>query len=414
MESLATTRRRFVQAIALLPTISSSGVKSASMPESAMLGRSELELPPGLAHLNTASAGPTTHRVLQRTIEAWHHLERDPVAQSYYDEPDTVFTAADRVRSKAAALIGASPDEILTTRGTTDGITTLSFSVRLKEGDHVLLSNLEHEGGETGWLHRQRIDRIVVDRVHLPLELHDPHQITNLYASAITPQTKAIIVSHVIATTGLRMPVAEIASLARRKGILCIVDGAQAVGHIAVDVRSIGCDAYATSGHKWLMGPKGTGFTYIAKGAQDMIQPPQWQLSKQVGADSAGLVPLTMIVGLGEAIDQMNERRMNQVEQYNLALARRVHAGMVAIPQLRVVSPAPGPGATAMVAALLPQPIIAEQLQKRMRERHNIVIKKAEERWFNGIRLSPHIFNTEAEVERALAALRIELSAWNA
>jgi selenocysteine lyase/cysteine desulfurase len=396
----------------MLPAIGSAAVSAAPPAKGALLPRHELGMLPGLIHLNTGSAGPTTNRVLSRTMAAWRQMEQEPVAEAYYDDPGTVATTADEVLGKAAALIGCSADEVLITRGTTDGINTLAASIRMKQGDHVLLCNLEHGGGANGWMHRQRMDGIVIDEIQLPYEEHDPGRIVAAYAAAITPRTKVISVSHIIAPTGLRMPIAEIAALARKRGILCVVDGAQAVGQIAVDVRAIGCDAYATSGHKWLMGPKGTGFAYISKEAASAIEPPQWRHGKQVESDSSGLTPLTIAIGLGQAIEDIHAIGMERVEAYNFALARRVRAGMAAIPQLHVVSPVPGQQATALVSAMLPPSIDAWAFRNRMRQRHNVVIKMGEKRWFNGIRMSPHIFNDEAEVDTALAALRTEVAAW--
>ena len=412
MDELRATRRGLVKALAGLPAI--AAVLPNRLPANAgtLLARDELLLEPGLIHLNTASAGPTTKRVLARTMAAWRQLETDPVAQSYYDDPGTVFSAADAVRGKAAALIGATPDNILVTRGTTDGITTLAHSIRLKEGDRVLLSNLEHEGGEVGWLHRSRLDGVVIDRVNLPFTEHDPSRIVDAYAAAISPRTRVISVSHVLAPTGLKMPIREIAALARAHRILCVVDGAQAAGHVPVDVKALGCHAYATSGHKWLMGPKGIGFVFIASDAEESFELAQWQLGRQVGSNSAGLGPLTLAVGLGQAIDDLRGIGADRVTSHNFALAGRVHRALSEMPGLQVVSAPPGPGATAMVAAILPRSIDAEQLHHRMRQRHRVVIKLAEKRWFNGIRLSPHLFNSEAEVDIALAALRSEIGNW--
>ena len=206
------------------------------------------------------------------------------------------------------------------------------------------------------------------------------------------------------------MPIPEIAALAHRAGALCIVDGAQAVGEIAVDVKALGCDAYATSGHKWLMGPKGTGFVYISKDAGDTVAPPNWLMGKRYGSNSQGLSPMVLAIGLGEAIDQLLKIGMARVEQHNLTLARRTYAGFTEIPVLEIVSPPPGPLATALVAARLPDLIDSQSLRSRMLDRHGIIIKMAEKRWFNGIRFSPHIFNDERQVKMALAALRTELA----
>jgi selenocysteine lyase/cysteine desulfurase len=402
-----------MQALAALPVLGFGATSTASPSNGALAPMADFGLSPGLIHLNTASAGPTSKRVLARTQEASRQLEVDPVAQSYYDRPDTVFTAADQVRGKAAALVGCSPDEILFTRGTTDGITTLAHSVRLEKGDRVLLSNQEHDGGEVGWVHRQKLDGVIVDRVQLELQEYDLDRIVKAFRAAITPRTRVISVSHVLASTGLTMPIADIAKLARAHEILCVVDGAQAVGQIAVDVVALGCHAYATSGHKWLMGPKGTGFVYVAKNAGGDIEPPQWQLGRQVGSDSAGLAPLTLVVGLGEAIDDVQRLGMSRIEPHNIALARVIHAEMSKMPLLHVVSPPPGPNATALVAARLPPTIDADLVRARLQERHGVVVKLTEKRWFNGIRMSPHIFNDEAQVATALEALRIELNGFS-
>lgn len=401
------TRRGLLQAMAALPATTaacpSSGA-NGSFPSIAELG-----LAPGLIHLNTASAGPTPDGVLRRVVAAWHRIETDPVVMSYSSDPASIVTAADRVRDKAAALIGCSPDEILLSRGTTDGITTIAQSIRLREGDRVLLTDQEHEGGETGWLHRQRLDGIIIDRVSIAIGDCDTAAILGRFKSAMGPRTRAVCVSHILSPTGLRMPVAQIAALARQKGALCIVDGAQAVGGTAVDVRALGCDAYATSGHKWLMGPKGTGFVYISNEASNAIAPPEWLMGKRYGSNSEGLSPMPLAIGLGEAIDRMMLIGLSRVEQHNLALAERIYGAFTRMSALTIVSPPPGPLATALVAARLPDAVDSQLLRARMRERHDVSIKMAEKRWFNGIRLSPHIFNDVEQVEKALAALRREL-----
>lgn len=410
MNIIQPTRRDLLHLMAGFPAVAAASTVRVR-DTAAILSTRDLGLAPGLIHLNTASAGPTPHRVLERALAAWQKIETDPVPMSYSPDPDSVVSAADRVRGKAAALIGCTPDEILLNHGTTDGITTVAHSIRLREGDRVLLTDQEHEGGETAWLHRQNVDGIVVDRVKIPIGDYETAAIVRRFDSGIGPRTRVICVSHVLSPTGIRMPIAEIAALARRKGALCIVDGAQAVGEIAVDVKALGCDAYATSGHKWLMGPKGTGFVYISKDAVDPIAPAEWLMGKRYGSNSMGLSPMVLAIGLGEAIDRILEIGLPRIEQHNLALAERIYGAFARIPALEIVSPPPGPLATALVAARLPEAIDSQSLRERMRNRHGISIKMAEKRWFNGIRLSPHVFNDDEQVDKALAALRSELKA---
>ena len=364
-------------------------------------------LRPGLIHLNTASLGPTPRPVLERVLAAWRELESNPVPNAYGN--GTVLTAAEAVRGEAAALLGCTADEIMITRGTTDGMNTLAGGIRLDRGDHILTTDQEHEGGEACWQHRARREGLQIDRIAIAPEEHDQAAILNRFAAAITPSTRVISVSHVITTTGLRMPIAGISALARARNIICIVDGAQAVGAIEVDVRALGCHAYATSGHKWLMGPKGTGVTYISRDAGSQIEPARWEFGRSYGSESTGVSPQPLAIGLGAAIASLREIGMTQVERHNVALRNHAWRRLARIPQIELVGPPPGPGNTPIVAFRLPPAIVARDLRVRLTQVHNVSVKSAEPRWLNGIRLSPHLFNSEQDVDAALAALRAEL-----
>ena len=136
-----------------------------------------------------------------------------------------------------------------------------------------------------------------------------------LLTRGIRKETKVISVSHVLWTTGRKLPVAEIAAIARKKGILCVVDGAQAVGGMPVDVKALGCHAYATTGHKWLLGPKGIGLLYISADAADAIKPVQWMSGKKFVSGSTGVGPLVLVMGLGAAIEAATARGLADIEQ---------------------------------------------------------------------------------------------------
>ncbi len=206
------------------------------------------------------------------------------------------------------------------------------------------------------------------------------------------------------------MPIPEISALARSRGIYCVVDGAQAVGGIAVNVRNLGCHAYATSGHKWLMGPKGTGLLYLALEAKDAIQPIQFEDSRLYYNESSGVGNLPGAVGLGVAIDSLTATGIETVETHNLALRNWIYAGLRALRIGRVVSPAPGPLATPLVTFELPNGTDSQALMKTLRDKHHVQVKVVPKRWLNGIRLSPHIFNTPDDVMTLLSALRTELT----
>jgi selenocysteine lyase/cysteine desulfurase len=329
---------------------------------------------------------------------------------AYYTSPDTVLTAAEQVRERAARFLGCEPDELLITRCTMEGMNTVAQGIRWTAGDHVLTTNLEHDGGSMCWAYQAQRRGVVIDKVAIALDEHDSNAIVQRFAAAITPQTRVISVSHIISSIGLRMPIVEISALARQRGILCVVDGAQAGGAMPVDVKALGCHAYATSGHKWLMGPKGTGLLYVSRDASEAIRPIQWQDAHIYGAESAGVGPLPLALGLGAAIERMQNIGMAEVERHNVALRNRAYAELARMKRLRVVGPPPGPLATGIVACILPAEIDSMKLRDTLLHKQRIIVKMSEKRQFNGFRLSPHILNTEAQVDTALAALRAELA----
>ena len=367
---------------------------------------SEYLLPPGMIHLNTASLGATPRVVLERTLEAWRMLESSPVRMAYGAQDDTVVTACESVRARAAALLNCDADELLITRCTTDGMNTVAQGINWRAGDRILTTDQEHHGGHLCWDYQARRRGVAIDRIAIAPEEHDTAAIVRRFADALRPGTRAISVSHVITSTGLRMPVAAIGKLAHARGALCIVDGAQAAGAIRVDVHALGCDAYATSGHKWLMGPKGTGLLYVRRSASDAIAPIQWQEARTFRANSAGVGPLPLVIGLGAAIDRLQAIGMADVEKRNLALRARAYEGLSRIAAVKVVGPPAGGDAAPMVACRLPDALDSRAVMDGLREKHGIIVKMVEKQWFNGLRVSPHVLNTADDIDRMLEALR--------
>jgi len=362
---------------------------------------------PGLIYLNTGSLGPTPRSIFDEVLKAWDDLERNPVAKAY---GGTVNKLAEKTRDGIAGLIGCVADEVLLTRSTTNAMTIAGLGVDLSRGDRVLTTDVEHEGGSAVWKHLEKRRGIGIDRVVIAPEDHDIKAIVERFDRAITKQTKVISVSHVITSTGLRMPVREIVALAKSRNILTIVDGAQAVGNIEVDVKAIGCDAYAAPGHKWLMAPKGTGFLYIRKEAASQIQPVEWSDGRTYISGSAGVGSQPLIVGLGAAIEAARKRGIAVSETQNLRLRNRAYEGLKKIAKVRVVSAPPGPLATALVAFRLPDTMDSATFRGTLGEKYRVILKQTEKRWFNGMRISPHVFNSEADIDAALNAIASELA----
>ncbi len=367
---------------------------------------SEWMLEPSLTYLNTGSLGPTPRSILNEVLKAWTDLELNPVAKAY---GGTTATLADNTRESVGGLIGCTADEVLLTRSTTNAMSIAGLGIDLSRGDRVLTTDVEHEGGSAVWKHLELRRGVVIDRVSIPAEDHDTKGIVERFSSAIKKETKVISVSHVITSTGLRMPVREIVALAKGRNILTVIDGAQAAGNIEVDVKAIGCDAYAAPGHKWLLAPKGTGFLYLSKDAMSKIRPVEWLDGPKYVVGSAGMGSLPLIVGLGAAIQAAQKRGIKASEERNLSLRNRAHAGLKKIAKIHVLSAPPGPLATALVAFRLPNAVDSSAFRNTMRDKYKLVLKQTEKRWGNGMRISPHVFNTEADIDAALKAIAAEL-----
>lgn len=390
-----------VAAGALLPT------SSAMTEPRGLAAAGDFLFDPGLTYLQTGSLGATPRPVIDRVLELWREMERNPTAFAYGAHEH----AMEAVRAKAAAFIGCATAELIITGCTTDGMNRVAQGLRLTAGDRVLTTDQEHPGGRSGWEYLARTAGVIVDDVPVAPDAHDPRAIVESFAQRITPRTKVLMFSHLLTSSGLRMPVAELAALGRARGCIVVVDGAQAVGGIDVDVKALGCHAYVTSGHKWMLGPKGTGLLYLSAELGDRIDPIQAQGGRAVYSASNGVCSLPSVLGLGASIDYLLAIGKAEVEAYDLRLGRRVYEGLQGIPRLRVVSAPPGPQASPLVTYALPDGITGGQMQQRLLAKHQVMVKTVPANFLNGNRISTHLFNTEQDVERLLSALRTELTA---
>jgi selenocysteine lyase/cysteine desulfurase len=206
------------------------------------------------------------------------------------------------------------------------------------------------------------------------------------------------------------MPVAELSAIARARGCIVVVDGAQAAGGVAVDLKALGCHVYATSGHKWLLGPKGTGLLYLSAEMGTTVDPIALQAGRVAYSDSSGVTNIPGVIGLGAAIDYHLDPGIAAIEAHNLALRNRLYEALKSVPRIRVVSSVPGPLASPMLSYVLPDSIDALTLHNTFREKHQVVVKVVPTKWFNGHRISTHLFNTEGDVDTLVRALRAELA----
>jgi selenocysteine lyase/cysteine desulfurase len=361
---------------------------------------------PGLIYLQTGSLGPTPRPIVEATMRAWLTLESNPLTQGY----KLARPKLEAVRAKAAAFVGCKTDEIVITTGTTHGMNSIAQGLQLSAGDRVLTTDQEHPGGRSCWDYIARKNGVIIDTVVIPPGENDAQAIVDRFAKAIQPATKVLSFSHLLTSTGLRMPVAEICALARARHCIAVVDGAQAVGGVDVDVKALGCHAYATSCHKWLLAPKGTGFLYLSEELGNAIDPISLQAGREVYSDSSGVCNIPGVLGLGAAIDYVSAIGKQKIERHNLALRNQLYAALAGVPMVSIVSAAPGPLASPLLTFRLPDGVPSRTFQEKLLDTYKIAVKVVPSQWLNGTRLSLHLFNTEEDVSALVEALRKELT----
>lgn len=173
--------------------------------------------------------------------------------------------SSEAIRQALADYFGAGADEIALTRNAMEGIATVLNGVTLRPGDEILATRFCYDSNLAIIRQRARRDGIVMKLVDLPFGKTDSGGIVAAYEAAISERTRLVSFPHVVARTGLVMPVAAISSIAASRGAFSFVDGAHSAGHIAVALDELGCDAYAACLHKWMYGPRGTGFLYVRR-----------------------------------------------------------------------------------------------------------------------------------------------------
>ncbi len=362
------------------------------------------------AYLNTGGLGASPYQVIDAVKSKMDELER--TSETGYDE-----VLLNRIKSSAGALLGCAPEELAFVRNTTEGINVVANGLPFQKGDEVITTTHEHVGNSLTWLAVQK-------RLGIVLKFFEPSTVSkqeNLdrIEALVTKKTRLISVPHAVTTTGLILPVREIGEMAKARKIWFFVDGAQTAGMIPFRLHEIGCDAYATSGHKWLMGPKETGLLYVRKGSLDTIE------AKFVGAYSAGsfdflkgtftlhpaaqryeygTVSVPLRVGLGAAIAFIQRIGIENVWKRDRALSTALFHGLKQIPGVTVLSPEDDGMRSAMVTfmhAKLPYTDLQVHLNAL-----ELRTRGVSEGGLAALRISTHIYNTREEVERVLEGVR--------
>jgi len=288
-------------------------------------------------------------RVVIEAVDDFYRRHNANVARAVHTLGEEATSAYEATRDKLARFINApSRDEIVFTSGTTQAINLVAYSYllpRLLPGDEIVITQMEHHADIVPW-------QILGERAGAKLKVapitEKGELIVEKYVDLLTPRVKLAGIVHVSNVLGTINPVAEIARAARKRGIPLLVDGSQAMPHMPVDVRALGCDFYALTGHK-MFGPTGTGALWARKellrdmppffGGGEMIREVRFDGTTYADPPhrfEAGTPNIAGFVGLGAAIDYMESIGRERIAAYERDLLEYATAAMRTVPGLRI------------------------------------------------------------------------------
>lgn len=355
--------------------------------------------PPAVA-LDAVAEG---HRELAATIADWDYKPDGPNwFTGYYPE--------NGVRRKLAALINAREHgEVALTQNATMGMNFIAHGLDLAAGDEVLQTDQEHPGSESVWKLRARRDGLVWKTLRMPVPANDPAVIVARVRDAISARTKVIAWPHITSALGVVHPVREICALARERGVFTVLDGAQAIGQVPIDVQALGCDAYFGSPHKWLLAPAGNGFLYVRRESAGRIwttlASSEWANDKDPGfrLQQRGTGNLPLLRGLEAAIDVFQRVGAARWFARIKTLGDGLRRGLATIDGVTVHSSS-HPEMCAGITTWSLAGRTGAEMQEFFWRRGKLRPRAINDAW--GVRTSTAIYNSEVEIERLLELAR--------
>ena len=408
---MSSTRRDFFRVAAALPaswTAFSTALNAATGAEPYwQLVKRQFPLEETLIYLNAANVCPASRPVMDRHLEYLRDFHANPSFQNR----DKYVAMRESLRVKVARMLRVSADEIAVTRNTSEGSNIVVKGVDLKAGDEVLITDHNHPSNNDSWKIRARRDGFTVKSLPVPIPAHSSGELLAAFEKAVTPRTRVIAVTHLTSTTGILYPAREIGQLARRRGIYMHLDGAQTFGAMDVNLQEIGCDSYATSAHKWLMGPLEAGLLYIRAGRIPQLWPSivtaGWadDLKGARKFEVFGQRDDPRVVALEAAIDFVNLIGIRTVEERTRALATRAKSQLREIANVELKTNLE-PELSGGVVKFRMKNMPTKQAYDTLWERHRLAIANTASGDAEGLRFSPHVYNSMEEIDRAVAAVK--------
>nr|NIR87009.1 cysteine desulfurase [Candidatus Bathyarchaeota archaeon] len=307
----------------------------------------------GVIYLDNAATSLTPEPVLQKMLEFYRGY-RANVERGIHRLSQKASEEYERVHAKVADFINARSElEIIVTRNATAGINLIANGLNWRKGDKIVTSLIEHHSNFIVWIrlkNKHGTDlEVVRPKEPIAQGLLDPAD----FEKVIDDNTRLVTITHASNVLGAITPVEEIIKIAHEHGAYVLVDGAQSVPHMKLDVQKMGCDFLAFSGHK-MCGPTGSGVLYIRKELVEKIEPlcigggtiadvgmDYYTLEESPTRFEAGTPGIAEAIGLGAAVDYLRGIGMENIESHERELTKQMYEGLTGLPKVEVYGPEP-------------------------------------------------------------------------
>lgn len=349
-------------------------------------------------HLNTGTYGACPIPVLEATIHHLRAFERI-TQQEHSDLP--------ALHQQLEQFVGAWPGSLAIVRNTTEAMNIVAAGIDLRPGDEVLTTTHEHIGGRCCWELLAARRGVVLRMFDPPLDAPDDAALVRAWTAAITPRTRVLSISHVLFTTGMIQPVAQLVRLARARGIISVIDGAHPPGMLVLNLAALDADYYASSPHKWLMAPKGTGLLITRPDRLEQTWPlvasGDWAAKDHRRFEHVGTANESLVAGLAAALAFQQQIGREAIEARSRALATMLHEQLSRIRGVTIVSPHVASLRSAMVS-FIKDGETAAQLQARLGAA-GIRTRRIAESGYEYLRLSTAMHVLPRDIERVASII---------
>ena len=352
----------------------------------------------GLSYMNNASIGMPPAVVVQAVADGYRAQSEDPIHAKHQLQA----SIRDQVLPRLGQFLGTLPSELTLTRNASMALYIQAVSLDLRRGDEVIITSQEHPAGRAPWLYRGLHEDISIKEIHIPSPLPPVEDILARFESARTPKTRAISFCHVT-RGGHLYPVKELCTWARERGIVSVVDGAQAVGQFSVDLKELGCDAYAASLHKWTLAPCGTGFMYINQASADQFRSIFSPDPDSTVYGAPGTADLPVRAGIGPALAFIESIGLDRIEarcRYLSDYLKNRLSNENGVTLLSGTRHQSAPGSTIFEVAGVDALVAVDRLSES-----NVHIDEHQRDGHNAIRISTHFYNYPEQIDNAVDLL---------